>query len=295
MTLLADRVKAAGGVLWRPGATGPEVCLVHRPRHDDWSLPKGKLEPGEHPLVAAVREVQEETGVRGLPEARLPRVAYRLPDGTPKTVDFWVLRAVDDPATGAADPDEVDAVAWTPLHQAVDEVSYPDDARLLEHVAAAPPVTAVLPLVRHAHAGRRGAFDGPDAQRPLDDRGRDEAQGLATLLELFQPQRLRSATPLRCRQTLQPLADATGLPVLSDPAFDEPASGQSVPERVAVARERLLGLLDGDRTVVCSQGKLMPSLLASLAEADDPRDFRTPKGTGWLLTFSHHHPTLSRL
>jgi 8-oxo-dGTP diphosphatase len=283
---LADTIRAAGGVLWRPAASGPEVCLVHRPHHDDWSLPKGKLEPGEHPLVAAVREVREETGVHARPQSRLPRVAYDLPDGTPKTVDFWMMRAADGPVAGPDDPGEVDEVSWLPLPQAAQRVSYPDDARLLHHAATLPPVTAVLPLVRHGHAGRRGAFDGPDADRPLDDRGRHEAQELAVLLALSDPQRLVSATPLRCLRTLQPLAERLDLPIVADPAFDEPADGETVAERVAVAAARLTGLVGGDRTVVCSQGKLMPSLLASLAGTGDPKDYRTAKGSGWLLCFS---------
>ena len=87
-------VRAAGGVVWRtgPDGAGVQICLVHRPRYDDWSLPKGKLEKGEHPLAAAVREVGEETGVRAVPQVRLPGVNYALRDGTPKTVDYWSMR-----------------------------------------------------------------------------------------------------------------------------------------------------------------------------------------------------------
>jgi 8-oxo-dGTP diphosphatase len=281
---VADVVRAAGGVLWRPSADGPEVCVVHRPRYDDWSLPKGKLKNGEHPLAAAVREVREETGVRARPQLRLPPVAYELPGGVPKTVDFWLMRAGDGPV--AAHDDEVDSLAWLSPAQAAARVSYPDDVRMLDHMAALPPVTAVLPLVRHGHAGKRGAFAGDDSARPLDRRGRDEAAGLGTLLALFEPQRLYSATPLRCVQTLEPLAAAVDLPVQAEPAFDEPGPGVEVADQVARAAARLRDLLAGDRSVVCSQGKLMPSLLALLCGSDDPDRFRTPKGTGWLLSFA---------
>jgi 8-oxo-dGTP diphosphatase len=281
---VAGVVRAAGGVLWRPSADGPEVCVVHRPRYDDWSLPKGKLNNGEHPLAAAVREVREETGVRARPQLRLPPVAYELPGGVPKTVDFWLMRAGDGPA--AAHDDEVDSLAWLSPARAAARVSYPDDVRMLDHMAALPPVTAVLPLVRHGHAGKRGAFAGDDSARPLDRRGRDEAAGLAPLLALFEPQRLYSATPLRCMQTLQPLAAAVDLPVQAEPAFDEPGPGVEVSEQVARAAARLRELLTGDRSVVCSQGKLMPALLTLLSGSDDQSRFRTPKGTGWLLSFA---------
>jgi 8-oxo-dGTP diphosphatase len=281
---VADVVRAAGGVVWRPSADGPEVCVVHRPRYDDWSLPKGKLKNGEHPLAAAVREVREETGVRARPQLRLPPVAYELPGGVRKTVDFWLMRAGDGPA--AAHDDEVDSLAWLSPAQATARVSYPEDVRMLEHMVALPPLTAVLPLVRHGHAGKRDAFAGDDSARPLDRRGRDEAAGLGPLLALFEPQRLHSATPLRCVQTLEPLAAAVDLPVLADPAFDEPEPGVQPADRVARAAARLRELLTGDRTVICSQGKVIPALLALLSGSDDPAEFRTPKGTGWLLSFA---------
>jgi 8-oxo-dGTP diphosphatase len=283
---LGGTVRAAGGVLWRPTPAGLEVCLVHRPRHDDWSLPKGKLENDEHPLAAAAREVSEETGIQATPQLRLPQVAYELPDGTPKTVDFWLMRAAVTQPAVPADPDEVDDVVWLPVPAAVEKASYPDDARLLRHVAALPPVTAVLPLVRHGHAGKRDAFPGDDSARPLDDRGRSEADALAPLLALFQPQRLYSATPLRCRCTLDPLAARLDLPVAVDPAFDEPEPGQKVADRVAVASARLAEVRAGEPAVICSQGKLMPPLLAHLDGHHDAKAYKTPKGGGWILTFA---------
>ena len=283
---MSGTVRAAGGVLWRPAPEGIEVCLVHRPRHDDWSLPKGKLEKDEHPLAAAAREVSEETGIQATPQLRLPRVAYQLPDGTPKTVDFWLMRAAVTQPAVPADPDEVDDVVWLPVSAAVERASYADDAGLLRHVAALPPVTAVLPLVRHGHAGKRDAFPGDDSARPLDDRGRSEADALAPLLALFQPRRLFSATPLRCRCTLDPLAAKLDLPVAVDPAFDEPKPGEEVADRVVVAGARLAEVRAGEPAVICSQGKLMPPLLAHLDGHDDARAYKTPKGGGWVLTFA---------
>jgi 8-oxo-dGTP diphosphatase len=281
---LAHTVRAAGGVVWRPTAAGPQVCVVHRDRYDDWSLPKGHVEHGEHSLAAAVREVREETGVRARPQLRLPLVSYRMPDGRTKTVDFWLMRAGDGPA--AEHDDEVDAVAWLPYAEAARRMSYPDDVRTLAHAAALPTVTAVLPLVRHGHAGKRDAFPGDDRSRPLDDRGRAEADALGPLLNLFAPTRVHSATPLRCRETVTPLAELLDLPVIADPAFDEPDTPDEAPERVAKAAARLRELIGGERTVVCSQGKVIPRLLALLDGRGDPKSFKTAKGTGWVLTFA---------
>lgn len=285
-------VRAAGGVLWRPangGGTGAgdiEICVVHRPYLADWSLPKGKLDGDEHPLAAAVREVLEETGVHGEPQLRLPEVAYTLADGTPKTVEFWLMRAADGPAADPVDPTEVDAVHWLSPAAALARLTYPDDRRLVEHVAALPPVTAVTALVRHAHAGKRGEFDGNDALRPIDERGHAEAETLGLVVSLVAPRRLFAATPLRCKQTLEPLAARTGLPIVVDSGFAEPAELAEIPARAKAAAARLTELRGGQRAAVCSQGKLIPPMLAALTGTPDSETYRTPKGTGWILTWS---------
>src|SRR3954468_17341633 len=117
----AREVVSAGAVVLGPGGT---VLLVHRPKYDDWSFPKGKLDRGEHATAAAVREVHEETGVRirlGLP---LPTQRYAVRDGT-KTVQYWIGRPVGDHDVSAYQPnDEVDEVTWVPLDKARRVLSY---------------------------------------------------------------------------------------------------------------------------------------------------------------------------
>jgi len=284
--LTTEPVRAAGGVLWRPSGDGIEVCVVHRPYLADWSLPKGKLDGDEHPVVAAVREVLEETGVHGEPQLRLPEVAYTMPDGAPKTVEFWLMRAADGPAADPMDPTEVDTVSWLSPADAVARLSYPDDRRLVEHVATLPPVTALTALVRHAHAGKRGEFPGNDALRPLDPKGDAEAERLGAVVSLIAPRRLFAATPLRCKQTLEPLATRLALPIVVDGAFAEPADAAGVPAKAKLAADRLRELRDAPRAAVCSQGKVIPSMLALLAGAEEPEPYKTPKGTGWVLTWS---------
>ncbi|MEE6260873.1 NUDIX domain-containing protein [Plantactinospora sonchi] len=309
-------VRAAGGVVWRHVGGRLEVAVVHRPRYDDWSLPKGKLDPGEHPLAAAVREVAEEADVRAVPQVRLPPVRYLMRDGLPKVVEFWSMRAA---GTGGFQPDtEVDDVRWLPLDEALGLVSYPHDARVLRDFAVLPPVTAVLGLVRHAHAGRRGTWSGPDNARPLDDTGWERARLLADLLALVRPVRLLAAGPRRCVQTLQPLAELLDRPVEVDSAFTEPRPGQDSVENALAAAGRLLELAAaGTSAVVCSQGKVIPPALVRLSALNgvsgrdaaaewDPvggsaamasvgrgrsavdvvDGFQTGKGDGWLLAFS---------
>lgn len=292
-------VRAAGGVVWRPAADGGvQVCLVHRPRYDDWTLPKGKLEPGEHPMVAAVREVAEEADVYGVPQVRLPATRYRAQDGWPKVVDFWSMRAV---ANGGFQPNtEVDEVRWFGVDEAVRQVTYPHDVEVLTAYAELPQVTAVLGLVRHALAGKRSTWSGPDPARPLDADGWAQAHQLAPLLALLRPQRLLAASVRRCVQTLDPVADLLDLPIEVDSCFDEPTPGQDGTENALAAAGRLAELArSAPATVVCSQGKVIPQALAFLntmaggtagaraggTAGGEDLDWRTPKGEGWLLSF----------
>jgi 8-oxo-(d)GTP phosphatase len=275
----AGLVRAAGGVLWRDAGDGLEVVLVHRPRYDDWSLPKGKLERGEHVLAAAVREVFEETGMDGVPQVRLPTIEYLTGDpGVAKRVDFWSMRVRGD--HGRVPGDEISEVRWVPATEAPTRLSYAHDRGVVAAMVALPRVTNEILLVRHAHAGARKAWHGPDGLRPLDSVGRHQAERLNRLLRLFAPGRVVSASPIRCRDTVAPL----GLPVKLEPAFDE-TSPLGTPGALAALRA-----LAADRvpTVVCSQGKVIAPLLEALRPANGTAtdSYQTPKGDGWLLSFA---------
>ncbi|MET9803006.1 NUDIX hydrolase [Streptomyces sp. NPDC006368] len=119
---------AAGCVLWRRAPEGVEVCLVHRPKYDDWSFPKGKPEPGEDLLATAVREVLEETGHHCRPGARLPSVRYTLPDGRTKEVAYWEAESTGGTFTPTS---EVDRVLWLPPSTAATRLTHPHDQPLL--------------------------------------------------------------------------------------------------------------------------------------------------------------------
>jgi 8-oxo-dGTP diphosphatase len=131
---MADQVRAAGGVLWRPsGDEGIEIAVVHRPRYDDWSLPKGKLDEGESFEEAALREVQEETGMRCALGRELGETHYEDRKGRPKVVRYWAMSDCD----GEFQPnDEVDELRWLPIAEAKDALTYDFDRELIDRVAA---------------------------------------------------------------------------------------------------------------------------------------------------------------
>ncbi len=132
----SDRlVLAAGGVVWRRGASGGlEVVLVHRPRYDDWSLPKGKLDPGETDEEAALREVREETCVVAELGPELPATTYLDRSGKHKRVRYWAMTVVAGDPEGA---NEVDEAGWVPLEEAADRLTYPHDVEVLRALSGA--------------------------------------------------------------------------------------------------------------------------------------------------------------
>lgn len=272
-----QHIAAAGGVVWRGEQQKVEVALVHRPRYDDWSLPKGKLHTGEPPLLGAVREVREELGASVGVAQRLDAVEYCV-DGASKTVDFWAMRHLGGQFEKS---DEVDALEWFGVADATGRVSYDTDRRVLAGFAARPAPDAVVVLVRHARAGKRTEWDGDDALRPLDDIGRQQAEGLVEFLSCFAPDRLLSADRARCTETLAPYAQRSGLPLEVDPVFsDEFWERSSDTVRAAV----LSLAVPGRTTVICSQGLTIPSLVEQLGVG--VTDSSTRKAAAWVLSFA---------
>ncbi len=268
MTPSEPDVVAAGGVLWRPAGDGLELALVHRPRYDDWSLPKGKLDRGETVLAAAAREVTEETGYPVRLGHRLTEVSYRVPEGV-KVVSWWAARARPDSMHQEFVPNkEVDELRWVSPGKAYVTLSYDRDREVLDRFAEVDVRTwTPLLLVRHAKAGAREEWPGEDDLRPLSDKGHRQAGRLAGLLGLFGPSRVYSAPPLRCTDTVAPLAAALGEPVRPEPLFGEEAYRDD--PGAAVARLREIAREPGI-PVVCSQGGVIPDLIARLTGEDDP-------------------------
>ncbi len=310
-------VKAAGAVLWRPSRKhGIRVALVHRPRYDDWSLPKGKAEAGESAPVTAAREVLEETGFESMIGRALTTVSYTAA-GRGKTVAYFAAREVG----GAFSVNkEVDRLEWLSPASARSRMSYEFDRAVLDTFSLQrPDLTGVL-LVRHARAGHRESYDGDDAHRPLDAKGRRQAAALVTELTPFRPGHVHSAPLERCAATVAPLAAVLNTqivmePLLAEDAYrDDPAgarrrlvelvAGRSFPaERVntgTAASGQSQGAAQQGPTpsdpqdgrslhtvVACSQGGVIPGVVKSLAGRSDVTVAvtGTPKGAFWYLSF----------
>jgi broad specificity phosphatase PhoE/ADP-ribose pyrophosphatase YjhB (NUDIX family) len=279
-------ILAAGTVLWRPAdPTGAaEIALVHRPKYDDWSLPKGKCEVGEHPVLTAVRETQEETGFTGPLTRSLGHIRYQVsgPEGgTPKVVHYWAMPAVGGVFTPST---EVDRIEWVPALAAMDRLTRPADRAPLQSFLDAAPTTTTVLLIRHARAGDRKAWRGPDEGRPLDAAGEVQAQDIAAVAASFGVGAVLSADVLRCQQTVTPLAATLGLAVEPTRELSERAHARH-PQRALRLLDELVAR--GAPVALCSQGGVIPDLLEALGERGPvrPGPVRSRKGSIWVLSF----------
>jgi 8-oxo-dGTP pyrophosphatase MutT (NUDIX family) len=284
-------IRAAGAVVWRDGPEGRRIALVHRPKYDDWSLPKGKTEPGEHVLLTAVREVAEEAGARITLGRRLPTTAYTV-DGRPKRVDYWAGRSVSPDAFTPGT--EVDAMAWLPLAEAAGRLSYRRDVRVLDAFAAGPADTVPVILLRHADAISRKAWrksgHGDDLARPLSAKGQADAQALGQILGTLTPRRVISSGAERCLATVRPYAALAGAVVETEPELTiggstaEPGPAWAASEE---ASKRIAAVVAaGEPVAICAHRQNMSWLLAqacAVLDAPVPDGPRLRKGAFWVL------------
>ncbi|MQW77979.1 NUDIX domain-containing protein [Nocardioides sp. dk4132] len=264
-------VFSAGAVVFRPGR---QVLLVHRARYDDWSFPKGKLDPGEHRTAAAVREVEEETGLRVRLGAPLGRQRYPISGGRTKVVDYWCGRVLgDDDVSGYARNDEIDDVAWVGIDEALRQLTYPFDRDTLREAAPRRHRTEALVVLRHAEARARKSWPGEDAVRPLTDAGRHDAAALVPLLAAYDVGEVVSSSATRCVETVAPYAAARGAlgargsePRLLDELTEERATEadvlRTVEEVVGVIGERRVG------AVLCTHRPVLPLVFEALGVPD---------------------------
>jgi 8-oxo-(d)GTP phosphatase len=213
-------VQAAGGLVWRPGNGGPHIALVHRPRYDDWSFPKGKREAGEHLLRTVVREVREETGCQVVLGRPVGTSVYPVAAGI-KHVSYWAARFAG--SLGFVPNDEVDDVRWVSSDAAHEHLTYERDIEVLSEFRAAPADTVPFILLRHAAAGRKRVAGeqaaAADLARPLDVEGLASARALAGVLACYGRCRVISSAAERCLATVRPYAELVGVPVEVEPAF----------------------------------------------------------------------------
>ena len=271
----ATTVRAAGAVCWSvdsgappgpAGAPGLRVLLVHRPRYDDWSWPKGKLDPGEGGAEAAVREVAEETGLQVSLGRDLPTARYALDERTAKHVAYWAAHVPGAPALVPPRPHEVDDLAWVSTDEADRRLTRRADRvqlrALLEAHGEGALHTWPLVVLRHGHARPKAVWGHDDADRPLSQVGALQAQALVPLLRAWSPARVVSSPWERCLQTVEPYLARTGAPLRVKGRLSE-AGHRREPARVGQLVARAVAR--GRPVIVCTHRPVLSTVLGALA------------------------------
>lgn len=280
-------VLAAGALVWRLKNDKLQVLVVHRPRYDDWSFPKGKAEPGESMVLTAIREVAEETGRQIVLGRYLGKARRRLVSGRKKRTLYWAAQVLPEAGPGEglraavkpASKREIDKVRWWKVKKAARKLTHADDKRLLARLVdwyeSGQLQVHSLVLVRHAKAVSRATWGygiNSEITRPLVmGRGQAQARDVAALLSAYGVGELVSSPWRRCVDTLAPYAHGCGLDLRSDEAFTE-VSALMAPELMQASFRDLLergSALDGppEPEAVGPQGR-EPGL--ALAEQPEP-------------------------
>lgn len=256
-------VLAAGALVWRLKNDKLQVLVVHRPRYDDWSFPKGKAEPGESMVLTAIREVAEETGRQIVLGRYLGKARRRLVSGRKKRTLYWAAQVLPEAGPGEglraavkpASKREIDKVRWWKAEKAARKLTHADDKRLLARLVdwyeSGQLQVHSLVLVRHAKAVSRATWGygiNSEITRPLVmGRGQAQARDVAALLSAYGVGELVSSPWRRCVDTLAPYAHGCGLDLRSDEAFTE-VSALMAPELMQASFRDLLergSALDG--------------------------------------------------
>ncbi len=248
-------ISAAGTILIRNG----EVLLVHRPRYDDWSFPKGKADGAELLALTAIRECEEETGFLALLGPNLGIDRYETSLGK-KEVHYWRAQVLED--LGFAPDEEVDKIAWIPFDQVAQHLTYAQDLEFLERAIALPP-TSPLIILRHAKAVKRSDFTGEDdSDRPLSGRGRRQSKTITEVLEGFGVEHIITSPMRRCQETVKRFVKhVSATPTLVD-AISEWGYEQN-PEDLDPAIE--LAMNNPAPTVLCSHRPVLDAILDTVA------------------------------
>lgn len=262
-------VVAAGAVCWRLVKGKLKVLLVHREARADVSLPKGKLDPGETPPQTAVREIEEETGIRIALGVPLGTVEYTLGGGREKVVYYWAGEVTEEAiAASTFTPNhEIAGLEWLTIEKARKALSYERDREVLDRFAELAETgrleTFAVIALRHGKAVPPGSWDGPDSTRPLLHRGLDQAASVAPAIAAYRPRRLLTSPATRCQATIQPLAELTGLPVKLAAGISQDAYENDEARVRSIVRRRLAKL---GTVVLCSHGPVLPDIVAAVAK-----------------------------
>jgi 8-oxo-dGTP diphosphatase len=255
-----DRIEGAGAVLWQAiDDAEVKIAIIHRPRYDDWSLPKGGVDAGESHIQAAFREVLEETGVKAIFGPEIGTVDYEV-NGVTKEVRYWLAEA-DQFNAATPNPEEVDATEWLSISDAINKLSNSDDREIVRMAEEFGFGSTPLVLLRHAKALKRDQWDGDDGDRPLEHVGQIQAAKIPAIYAPYAIEKIYSSDAIRCVQTIEAMAAEYGI----TPIYSSEISEFGFEKDSEKALDYALSVMLSDKpSVMCSHNPVLPKLVKKL-------------------------------
>lgn len=278
-----DVIQAAGAVLWRRLSDELiQVALIHRPRYDDWSFPKGKVEQGEAEISCAHREVLEETGYTTIFGPELCKVQYAVGENL-KTVRYWAAEAIGE-AVAIHDAEEVDQLIWVTVEDAYTKLSRTGDQEVLRNFEKFGADTTPLILLRHGKALAREEWEGDDGDRPLAQLGQQQSKRMHALYHPFGVTEIHTSDAVRCYETVAPIARTMSLNLVYWTELSEYAFEKDKKAAINVVND----IIESEaRAIVCGHNPVIPGIVAKFIGKKNFKelDHGLLPGEAWIL---HH-------
>jgi 8-oxo-dGTP diphosphatase len=277
---MSATILAAGAVLWRKSEKKKiEVLIIHRPKYDDWTFPKGKAEIGEPLIACAYREVLEETNIETAFGPYLGEVEYLTNDGK-KKVSFWSAKVVKEkefkPNT------EVDQLKWVEVTKVKEMLTLDTDRKILEQFLQIEPDTKPLVLLRHAKAVTRDEWQGEDDDRPLDSYGQNQAKRLLAMYQVFNLEQIHSSDAVRCYDTVVAIAKGLNIKLEVTGKLSESTFKKDKEKAFDYAKD-LMKL--NESVLLCSHNPILPKMLNKLTKKSevDADEGKLLPADGWVI------------
>ena len=277
---MSATILAAGAVLWRKGEKKKiEVLIIHRPKYDDWTFPKGKAEIGEPLIACAYREVLEETNIETAFGPYLGEVEYLTNDGK-KKVSFWSAKVIKEKEFNSNA--EVDQLKWVEVTKVKELLTLDTDRKILEQFLRIEPDTKPLVLLRHAKAVTRDEWQGEDDDRPLDSYGQNQAKRLLAMYQVFNLEQIHSSDAVRCYDTVVAIAKSLNVKLEVTGKLSESTFKKGKEKAFDYAKD-LMKL--NESVLLCSHNPILPKMLNKLTKKSevDADEGKLLPADGWVI------------
>ena len=270
-------------MIWRKRDNQIQIALVHRPRYDDWSLPKGKQDLGESLIACAYRETLEETNLKVSFGPYIGDIEYFVAEGL-KKVYYWSARLADDSPEFHPN-EEVDLLEWQSLEDAIEKSTRDSDREIIEKFVNTPFDSYPLIMLRHAKALAREEWQGEDEDRPLEQLGQQQARRMLSLYQVYGLTQIHTSDAVRCHDTVEQMAHALKISLTITNKVSEYTWKKYKEKAIDYAKDLIKV---NEPVILCSHNPVLPRMMEKLTKKIDfdyPSNKLEP-GESWIL---HHN------